>query len=58
VRGALLVAPGPHKITLFLSGYQPFESEVNLAPNQKFQLKTDLVKVSTPAPTPLANPSQ
>ena len=50
---ALLVAPGTRKITIFLSGYQTFETEVNLATNQKFQLKTDLVKAATPQPTPV-----
>jgi hypothetical protein len=53
VRGALLVAPGARKITIFLSGYQPFETEVNLVANQKFQLKTDLVKAAAPPPSPL-----
>ena len=57
VGGALLVSPGPHTITFFLSGYQLFETEVNLAPNQKFQIKTGLVKVSTPAPTPTGGSS-
>jgi hypothetical protein len=50
---ALLVAPGVRKITISLSGYQTFETEVNLAANQKFQLKTDLVKAATPQPTPV-----
>jgi hypothetical protein len=50
---ALLVAPGTRKITIFLTGYQTFETEVNLAANQKFQLKTDLTKVATPQPTPV-----
>lgn len=50
---ALLVAPGARKITISLSGYQTFETEVNLAANQKFQLKTDLVKAATPQPTPV-----
>ena len=52
---ALLVAPGARKITIFLSGYQTFETEVNLAANQKFQLKTDLIKAAVPQPTPLSD---
>jgi len=50
---ALLVAPGTRKITISLSGYQTFETEINLAANQKFQLKTNLVKAATPQPTPV-----
>lgn len=41
---AMLVAPGKHRIKISLPGYQNFETEVNLRPNQKFQLKTDLAK--------------
>jgi PEGA domain len=48
---ALLVAPGHRKITISLPGYQSFNTEIDLAPEQKFQLKTDLVKeeATTPA---------
>ena len=52
---ALLVAPGTRKITIFLSGYQTFQTEVNLAVNQKFQLKTDLVKSVAPQPSPVSD---
>jgi hypothetical protein len=45
----LLVAPGKRKITISLTGYQTFETEVDLVANQKFQLKTDLAKVAVPA---------
>jgi hypothetical protein len=45
----LLVAPGKRKITISLTGYQTFETEVDLVANQKFQLKTDLAKVSVPS---------
>ena len=41
---AMLVAPGKHNIKISLPGYQTFETEVNLVPNQKFQIKTDLSK--------------
>jgi hypothetical protein len=48
---SLLVAPGHRKITITLPGYQSFNTEIDLAPQQKFQLKTDLVKeeATTPA---------
>jgi hypothetical protein len=42
----LLVAPGKRKVTISLPGYQSFETEVNLAPNQKFTLKTKLLKAA------------
>ncbi|MBV8053483.1 MAG: PEGA domain-containing protein [Acidobacteriaceae bacterium] len=41
---SLLVAPGHRKITISLPGYQSFTTEIDLAPQQKFQLKTDLIK--------------
>lgn len=40
----LLVAPGTHKIQVALPGYQAFETEINSLPNQKVEVKTDLVK--------------
>jgi len=47
---SLLVAPGHRKITISLPGYQTFTTEVDLAPNQKFNLKTELLKASAAAP--------
>ena len=44
VAKSLLVAPGHRKITISLPGYQTFNTEVDLAPDQKFQIKTDLLK--------------
>jgi hypothetical protein len=49
---ALLVAPGHRKITISLPGYQTFHTEVDLAPNQKFQIKTDLSKEGAAQPAP------
>ena len=49
VARSLLVAPGHRKITISLPGYQSFTTEVDLAPNQKFQIKTDLQKAPAPA---------
>jgi hypothetical protein len=55
---ALLVAPGTRKITIFLTGYETLETQVNLLPNQKFELKTDLVRASTPQPSPPPRPNE
>lgn len=52
---SLLVAPGHRKIAISLPGYETFSTEVDLSPNQKFEIKTDLVKASTPQPSPLPN---
>ncbi len=41
---ALLVAPGKRNIKISLPGYQSFATEVNLVANQKFEIKTDLLK--------------
>jgi len=46
--GGLIVAPGHRKITISLPGYETFSTEVDLAPKQKFEIKTDLVKSGTP----------
>lgn len=53
---ALLVAPGKRHVTITLPGYQIFETDVDLVANQKFTLKTDLVK-GGPA-TGIAPPSE
>lgn len=45
---SLIVAPGHRKISISLPGYETFTTEVDLAPNQKFVLKTDLVKSNNP----------
>jgi PEGA domain len=44
---ALLVAPGKRKIRISLPGYQTFATEVNLVANQKFEIKTDLIKTGS-----------
>lgn len=49
---SLLVAPGHRKITISLPGYEPFQTEVDLAPKQKFKLKTDLLKAPAAANSP------
>lgn len=45
---ALLVAPGDHKIKIALPGFKTFETEINPAPKQKVEVKTNLLKSSTP----------
>jgi hypothetical protein len=45
---SLIVAPGHRKISISLPGYNTFNTEFDLQPNQKFVLKTDLVKSSNP----------
>jgi len=45
---SLIVAPGHRKISIALPGYNTFNTEIDLAPNQKFVLKTDLIKSGSP----------
>jgi hypothetical protein len=53
VAHSLLVAPGHRQITISLPGYETFQTVVDLAPHQKFKLKTDLLKSpATPPPPP------
>jgi hypothetical protein len=52
---AMLIAPGKHKISVSLPGYQTFDTEVNLLANQKFELKTDLVKTGQSQVSPVPN---
>lgn len=39
---AMVIAPGKHHVRIALAGYQEFTSEINLRPNQKITIKTDL----------------
>jgi len=39
---AMVVASGKHHLKIALAGYQDFTTEVNLRPNQKITIKTDL----------------
>jgi hypothetical protein len=45
---SMIVAPGHRRISVSLPGYNTFNTEIDLAPNQKFVLKTDLVKSNNP----------
>ena len=52
---AMVIAPGKHRIRIALAGYQDFTTEVNLRPNQKITIKTDLIPGSQPGPKPKGN---
>lgn len=43
VEHAMLVVPGKHRLKIALGGYKTFETEVELLPHQKFELRTDLM---------------
>jgi len=55
---AMLVAPGTHRISIALPGYETFEAEINPTPDQKVEIKTDLVKSTTPLTDPLLAPGE
>jgi hypothetical protein len=40
----MIIAPGAHKITVSLPGYQTFETEINALPKQKVEVKTNLLR--------------
>jgi len=54
---AMLIAPGKHKIKIDLAGYRPFETDVDLLPNQKMTVKTDLVEGSILQADPAIKPN-
>lgn len=39
----MLISPGVHRISIELPGYKTFETEISPEPNQKTEIKTDLV---------------
>jgi hypothetical protein len=43
IEHAMLVVPGRHRIKIALAGFKTFETEVNLFPRQKFEVRTDLM---------------
>jgi len=49
----MLVAPGTHQIRIALPGYETFETRIDPLPNQKVEIKTDLIKSSAPLAEPL-----
>lgn len=52
---SLRVAPGHRKITISLPGYQTFNTELDLQPNQRFKLKTKLLKAPAALTTSASN---
>jgi hypothetical protein len=52
---AMLVAPGKHHVKIALVGYQPFDTDVELKPNQKITIKTDLLPGSVAQTDPALN---
>jgi PEGA domain len=52
----LLLTPGQHKIRIALPGYQPFETIVNLLPNQKLKMETNLMTGSVTEAGALVSP--
>lgn len=52
----MLVVPGVHTIRIALPGYQTFETEINPQPNQKVEVKTDLLKDNAEVRDPLLRP--
>ena len=53
---AMLVQPGAHQIRVALPGYTTFETEIDAQPNQKVEIKTDLLKSNAPIADPLLEP--
>jgi hypothetical protein len=49
----MLVGSGKHHIKITLPGYQSFDTEVNLLPDQDFTIKTELLKGSITQADPL-----
>ena len=43
---AMLLTPGQHRLHIALPGYLPFDTMVDLRPQQKLKIETDLVKGS------------
>jgi hypothetical protein len=49
---SMLTSPGKHRIKVGLPGYRTFETELNLLPGQKSEVKTELVKGSIKQASP------
>ena len=55
---AMLLSPGKHHIKIALAGYNAYETDVDLTPNQKTEIRSELVKASITAAGPLIKQSQ
>ena len=49
----MLITPGTHQIKIALPGYETFETNLNPLPNQKVEIKTNLVRSGSPPAGPL-----
>jgi len=43
---SMTIEPGKHRVKIELPGYRTFETEISVLPEQKLEIKTDLVKAS------------
>jgi hypothetical protein len=55
---AMLVAPGEHRIRIALPGYESFEADIHPRPDQKVEIKTDLLKSDVPLDDALLAPGE
>lgn len=53
---AMLIAPGVHRIRIALPGYESFETDIDPQPDQKVEIKTELLKSNVPLADPLLEP--
>lgn len=47
----MLVAPGKHQLRIALAGYQDFTTSIELAPDQKMTIRTNLMRGTDAGPT-------
>jgi hypothetical protein len=57
-RRAMLIEPGAHQIRIALPGYETFETEIHTQPDQKVEIKTELLKSNAPVSDPLLKPGE
>jgi PEGA domain-containing protein len=50
---SMTLVPGKHRVKIDLPGYRTFETEISVLPEQKLEIKTDLVKGSIEQAGPL-----
>lgn len=55
---ALLIPPGKHRIRIALPGYQSFEADIDPQPDQKVEIKTDLLRSRDPIDDALLAPGE
>ena len=50
---SMTIEPGKHRVKIELAGYRTFETEISVLPEQKLEIRTDLVKGSIEQASPL-----